>query len=320
MALPRASLVLRLNEIWHDLEQGAYDDKHPDILEDEIPRWRRAAADLLGGDRGPMAILDVGSGTGFVPLQLRDWLRPGDSMFCSDLSAGMLETCRKALEAARFPARLGLLKLDGARLALPDAAVDAVTVNAVLHHVPDPAGLCREIDRVLKPGGRVIIGHEPNRAYYEAPALLRWYWLLLPFADFKLFGYELMLRGGLFEPLRRPLARWIPELRRHNALLDAVNARLLAEGAIDSPLPAARLSSLLDVNSPTAGGTHAGRGFARADFAAWLPGYGLLAFETYKHLGKLQPRSGWARRWEERLARRYPGSGTSLSATLRKPA
>ncbi|HLP40366.1 MAG TPA: class I SAM-dependent methyltransferase [Fibrobacteria bacterium] len=320
MTAPRRELILKLNEIWHDLENADYDGKHPDILEDEIPRWRRATAEILAGPRPDIHVLDLGTGTGFVPRQLMDFLRPGDRLTCADLSTVMLETCAAGLREAGFPARLDTLKLDGQDIDLPDASVDLVTVNAVLHHIPDVPGFCREVDRVLKPGGRVLVGHEPNRVYYDHPTLIRLYWLLLPFADFKLFGYELLLRVGLFERLRRPLGRWLPELRRHNLILAAVNARLIADGDIDRPLPAAVLSSLLDVHSPTAGGTFRERGFARADFGEYFPGYGVERFETYKHLGKLHPRRRWVRAVEARLAGRHPDAGTSLFCGLRKPS
>ena len=315
----RARLILALNEIWHDLENRAYDAKHPDILEEEIPRWDRVLAGALAGPRGPARVLDLGSGTGFVPLRLKRFLKEGDRLTCTDLSSGMLEVCRANVQAGGIRFALDCLKLEGRGIDVPEASQDLVTANAVMHHLPDPAATCREIDRILKPGGLVLIGHEPTRAYAESVFLSAGYWALLPLADFRQFAYEIILRLGWFEALRRPLGRFIPELESHNRLIADLNARLKAMGLIDAPLAADTVSSLLDAQSPDAGGPQAGRGFAASDFEGYFPGYRMEMRETYTHLGKIRPRARWMKRYEQWLGRRYPGQGANLFCGLRKP-
>jgi SAM-dependent methyltransferase len=315
----RGRLILALNEIWHDLEDREYDGKHPDILEEEIPRWDRILAGILRGPREPVNVLDLGSGTGFVPLRLKGFLKEGDRLICSDLSAAMLATCRARVAAGGTRFELATLKLDGSRIALPDASLDLVTLNAVMHHLPHPAETCREIDRVLKPGGRVLVGHEPTRAYGES-AFLAWnYWILSAFADPRQFAYEIILRLGWFEALRGPLGRYLPELKAHNRLVDEANARLMDLGLLSAPMPADEMSSLLDAQSPNAGGPRAGRGFAFPDFEGYFPRYRLEIRETYTHLGKLHPRAKWMRRYALWLARRFPERGANLFCGLRKP-
>jgi ubiquinone/menaquinone biosynthesis C-methylase UbiE len=315
----RGQLILALNEIYHDLENRGYDEKHPDILEDEIPRWRRIASAALSGERPAWKVLDIGSGTGFVPLRLKEWLRPGDLMTCSDLSAAMLDVCRANLEKAGLECGLATLKLDGGTIGLPDRSQDLITLNAVMHHLPDPDGFCREIDRILKPGGRVLIGHEPTHTYGDGKLLVLNYWLMLPIADFKQFCYELILRLGWFEFLRHPLGRLVPELKSHNELLREVNDRLVAKGLIPRPLSAATLSSLLDAQSPDAGGPQKGRGFSRKVYSGYFPGYRVEHCETYNHLHKIIVRKGWMRRYAAWLAERFPEDGSSIFCGLRKP-
>ena len=315
----RDRLVLRVNEIYHDLENAEYDDKHPDIVENEIPRWKRLGSRILAGNRPPADVLDLGCGTGFVPIQLKEWLGPQDRLTCADISSVMLLVCKANLQAAGLPCRLEMAKLNGSRIPLADLSQDLVTVNAVMHHLSRPEDFAREIDRVLRPGGRVMVGHEPNRAHFKNALLVWSYWVLLPVADWKLFGYEILLRLGLFEPLRRLMGAFLPELKQHNRLMDAVNERLLAEGAIESRLGAAELSALLDANSPTAGGFHGERGFAREDFPVLFPGYAVEEFETYKHLNKIHARASWLKRYEEWLARRHPHHGSGLFCVMRKP-
>ena len=314
----RGRLILALNEIWHDLENRAYDAKHPDILEEEIPRWDRILAERLAGPRGPINVLDLGSGTGFLPLRLKGFLQAGDFLVCSDLSAGMLETCRARVAAGGIRFGLAALKLDGIRIGLPDASQDLVTANAVMHHLPRPAETCREIDRILKPGGLVLVGHEPTRAYGRSAFLAANYWALSACAAPKQFAYEIILRLGWFEALRAPLERFLPELKAQNLLIGEVNARLMDLGLIASPLAADTMSALLDAQSPNAGGPQAGRGFACEDFEGYFPGYGLELHETYTHLGKLHPRWRWMKRYESWLAKRFPEHGANLFCGLRK--
>lgn len=314
----RERLILALNEIWHDLENRAYDAKHPDILEAEIPRWDRALGLALARPRGPAAVLDLGSGTGFVPLRLKGFLAEGDRLICSDLSAGMLEVCRDRVEAGGHRFALETQKLDGRTIDMPDASVDLVTANAVMHHLPRPREICREIDRILKPGGLVLIGHEPTRAYGRNRFLAASYWLLSAVADFKQFAYEIILRLGWFEALRGPLGRFLPELEAHNRLIADLNARLRETGLIEQPLAADTVSSLLDAQSPNAGGPQAGRGFAFSDFEGYFSGYRLEFRETYTHLGKLEPRTDWLKRYAGWLARRFPDDGANLFCGLRK--
>ena len=46
-----------------------------------------------------------------------------------------------------------------------------LTVNSFLHHVYDYRAVLREIDRVLKPGGYLVLAHEPNREFFRSPLI-----------------------------------------------------------------------------------------------------------------------------------------------------
>jgi SAM-dependent methyltransferase len=68
----------------------------------------------------------------------------------------MLERARRGAAKAGLPNvefREGRLEA----LPLPDASVDAVTSNCVINLVPDKAAVFREVARVLKPGGRIVV-------------------------------------------------------------------------------------------------------------------------------------------------------------------
>lgn len=72
-----------------------------------------------------------------------------------DLSAGMLAEARRA--AAELGRSIALARMDAEHLAFPDATFDTVVTSLALCTVPDPARALREMARVAKPGGRIVL-------------------------------------------------------------------------------------------------------------------------------------------------------------------
>ena len=110
----------------------------------------RAAA-IAASDITPSSIVaDVGVGTGFLSTGA---LAAGARVIGIDSSDRMLEEARKRFAREHFEARVG--EIDA--LPLTTGEVDVVLANMVLHHAPDPPRAIREMSRVLKPGGRLVI-------------------------------------------------------------------------------------------------------------------------------------------------------------------
>ena len=63
-----------------------------------------------------------------------------------------------SLEAVGSPGEVALVAADATALPLPDGAADLTLAMHMLYHVPDPSQAVRELCRVTRPGGRVVIG------------------------------------------------------------------------------------------------------------------------------------------------------------------
>jgi ubiquinone/menaquinone biosynthesis C-methylase UbiE len=109
----------------------------------------KAAIEAAGIGPG-MIVADVGTGTGFLAERA---LEAGARVVGIDFSDAMLAEVRTRFAGRPFEARRG----DTAALPLERGEVDAVLGNMVLHHADDPPAAIREMTRVLKPGGRLVI-------------------------------------------------------------------------------------------------------------------------------------------------------------------
>ena len=110
----------------------------------------------LAGIRPTDRVLDVATGTGVVVRALAGGPRPGGGIVGVDLSDGMLDKAREKARAAGFD--IAFVKTDAEALDLPDKSFDVVLSLFGLMHFPHPDTAVAQMFRVLKPGGRVVIG------------------------------------------------------------------------------------------------------------------------------------------------------------------
>jgi demethylmenaquinone methyltransferase / 2-methoxy-6-polyprenyl-1,4-benzoquinol methylase len=119
-------------------------------------RWRRQAVrslELTGSER----VLDLCTGTADLAIALRAG-RPGAARVVGvDFSAAMLAVGRDKLRRRGLADRIQVVRADATRVPLPDGSIDAVTVAFGIRNVDDTAAACREMARVLVPGGRLAI-------------------------------------------------------------------------------------------------------------------------------------------------------------------
>jgi demethylmenaquinone methyltransferase / 2-methoxy-6-polyprenyl-1,4-benzoquinol methylase len=129
---------------------GVYDLMNSVMTAGLHHRWRERAADMAALGPGDSA-LDVATGTGDLAIELSERVGPQGDVVGSDFSEGMLELARRKAPELRFE--------HGNALALPydDDSFDAATVGFGARNFSDlPQGL-REMARVVRPGGRVVI-------------------------------------------------------------------------------------------------------------------------------------------------------------------
>ncbi len=112
------------------------------------------ALDLASPGPGDV-VVDLGCGRGKDVLRAAALVGPAGQAIGVDASEEMLARARAALPAGTTNARF--LRGDLAALPLPPACASLVTSNCAINHAPDKAAVYREIHRVLRAGGRVVV-------------------------------------------------------------------------------------------------------------------------------------------------------------------
>lgn len=119
-------------------------------------RWRARAADLARLAPGGSA-LDVATGTGDLALELAARVAPDGEVLGSDFSERMLDRARAKAAGRDAGARLRFEWADAMSLPYPDGAFDAATVGFGARNFDDLGRGLREMARVVRPGGRVVV-------------------------------------------------------------------------------------------------------------------------------------------------------------------
>jgi demethylmenaquinone methyltransferase/2-methoxy-6-polyprenyl-1,4-benzoquinol methylase len=110
--------------------------------------WRRRAA-RLAATLAPRNVLDLATGSGDLALAVQ--------RACPFANVAGADFCPAMLDLARRRGICALVLADGLQLPFDDAAFDLVTIGFGLRNMADYPAACREIARVLRPGGHVII-------------------------------------------------------------------------------------------------------------------------------------------------------------------
>jgi ubiquinone/menaquinone biosynthesis C-methylase UbiE len=102
-------------------------------------------------------VLEIGPGTGYYTLELAEWLGHEGTVEIFDLQPEMLDhTIRRARERGLW--NVNPTQGDARQLPWEDDSFDAAILVATLGEIPDQDAALREVARVLRPGGRLIVG------------------------------------------------------------------------------------------------------------------------------------------------------------------
>jgi len=110
--------------------------------------WRKVVTARVRRLR-PARLLDVASGTGDLALEIQD--------ACPDCEVVATDFCAEMLDHAASRGVVKTLVADALNLPFPDAGFDVVTVAFGLRNMADYPAAVREMSRVLKPGGHLLI-------------------------------------------------------------------------------------------------------------------------------------------------------------------
>jgi ubiquinone/menaquinone biosynthesis C-methylase UbiE len=137
---------------------------HPVITRDRL----RSVLRPEPGER----ILEIGPGTGYYTLEMAEWVGPEGKVEIFDLQQEFLDhTAGRAAE--RGLTNVAPTQGDATALPYDDDSMDAAVLTAVLGEIPDPVTALREISRVLRPTGRLVVGELFGDPHFTTQSALK---------------------------------------------------------------------------------------------------------------------------------------------------
>jgi SAM-dependent methyltransferase len=142
------------------------------FVEAPHPLITRARLSEILDPRPGERILEVGPGTGYYTLDVAESIKPDGDLDILDLQQEMLDhTMRRAAE--RGLVNVTPTRSDATALPYEEGTFDAAFLVTVLGEIPDQETALRELARVLRPGGRLIVGEVVGDPHYVRMAPMR---------------------------------------------------------------------------------------------------------------------------------------------------
>ena len=113
-------------------------------------------ADFLAVWNGRSPILDLGTGTALIPIELCRQSAKGE-IVAVDAAAHMLAVAKENVRKAGFEQRIQCERVDAKGMHFAAGSFPAVMSNSIVHHIPDPRIVFNEIARVAAPGATIFV-------------------------------------------------------------------------------------------------------------------------------------------------------------------
>lgn len=133
---------------------------------------RTRLRDALAPEPGER-LLEVGPGTGFYTLPVAEWLGPSGRLDVVDVQQAMLDHTLRAA-SKRGVENVAAAQADARTLPFADATFDGAFLVTVLGEIPDQDAALRELHRVVRPGGRLVVGELLGDPHWVSPRNVRW--------------------------------------------------------------------------------------------------------------------------------------------------
>lgn len=117
---------------------------------------RLFVADFLAAWTGKGSVIDIGTGTAQIPIELCRQSE-GLAVVAVDLASHMLSLAHDNVRRAGLEKRITLRLIDAKQLPFADQSFSAVISNSIIHHIPQPAQVLAAMKRVTKIGGMLFV-------------------------------------------------------------------------------------------------------------------------------------------------------------------
>lgn len=145
------------------LVRGVFDsvasryDMMNDLMSVGIHRlWKRFTIELSAVRPG-QTVLDIAGGTGDLAARFSRIVGAEGKVILADINASMLAVGRDRLIDEGVVGNVHTVQCDAQALAFPDNSIDCITIAFGLRNVTDKDKALRSMERVLKPGGRLLV-------------------------------------------------------------------------------------------------------------------------------------------------------------------
>jgi ubiquinone/menaquinone biosynthesis C-methylase UbiE len=117
-------------------------------------------------------VLDIGTGTGVVALQVSKIIGGNGKVLGIDLSEGMLATAEAKAEKLKLGQKVGFSQMDAEALDFRAEKFDVVVSLFALLHFPNPQIALKEIHRVMRPGGKLVVAVGSSPPVFSASGIM----------------------------------------------------------------------------------------------------------------------------------------------------